>query len=158
MKIQVARPQDRDLELSFERQTRLAEYIQQLNQFGDEYKICRAIMRLAEPQSFGASLEEEVSREVGKCLGIEHPRGLLIPTGLRFGQRALTTVAGAGGQTVFTAAGTLIEMLRNLMQVTRLGATVVGGLVGPVSFPSSSRPGRLAGWLSRRGPTWRIRI
>ena len=147
MKIQVARPQDRDRELSFDRQQRLAEYVQQLNEYGDEYRVTRAIMRLAEPVAFSASLEEEVSQECAKRLGIS-PRGILIPTGLRFGQRALTTTAGAGGQLVFTEAGTLIELLRNATQVGRLGCRIISGLVGPLLMPKQLTAGTLT-WTAQ---------
>jgi HK97 family phage major capsid protein len=132
--------------LTYEKQERLREYVEQINQYGDEYRITRAIMRLAEPVTFGACLEEEVSRECAKRLGIS-PRGILIPTGLRFGQRALTTTAGAGGQLVFTQAGSLIELLRNATQVGKLGARIISGLIGgPVIFPKQLTAGTLS-WV-----------
>jgi HK97 family phage major capsid protein len=48
---------------------------------------------------------------------------------------------------VFTAGDSLIELLRNALQVVRLGAKVITGLVGPVLFPKQLTAGTLT-WVS----------
>ena len=133
--------------LTYDRQQRLREYVAQLGDLGSDYRLTRAILALSGEPPAGASLELEISRECARRLELP-ARGIYVPTGLEFGARALSTTAGAGGQTVFTAAGSLIELLRNAMQVVRLGAKVITGLVGgPVLFPKQLTAGTLT-WVS----------
>jgi len=132
--------------LTYDRQQRLREYVSQLGDLGSDYRLTRAILALAGEPPADASLELEISRECARRLELP-PRGIFIPTGLQFGQRALSTAAGAGGQTVFTAAGSLIGLLRDALQVVRLGAQIITGLVGPVLFPKQLTAGTLT-WVS----------
>jgi len=132
--------------LTYDRQQRLREYVSQLGDLGSDYRLTRAILALSGEPPTGASLELSISQECARRLELS-PRGIFIPTGLQFGQRALSTSAGAGGQTVFTAAGSLIELLRNALQVVKLGARIVTGLVGPVLFPKQLTAGTLT-WVS----------
>ena len=133
--------------LTYDRQQRLREYVGQLGDLGSDYKITRAILAVSGEPPAGASLELEISRECARRLEVP-ARGIYIPTTLQFGQRALSTTAGAGGQTVFTAAGSLIEFLRSALQVAKLGARIITGLVGgPVLFPKQLTAGTLT-WVS----------
>jgi len=132
--------------LTYDRQQRLREYISQLGDLGSDYRLTRAILALSGEPPAGASLELEISRECARRLELS-PRGIFIPTGLQFGQRALSTSAGAGGQTVFTSSGSLIELLRSALQVVKLGGRILTGLVGPVSMPKQLTGGTLT-WVS----------
>ena len=128
--------------LTYDRQQRLREYVAQLGDLGSDFRLTRAILALSGEPPTGASLELEISRECARRLEVP-ARGIYIPTTLQFGQRALSTSAGAGGQTVFTSAGSLIELLRNALQVVKLGARILTGLVGPVSMPKQLTAGTL---------------
>ena len=132
--------------LTYDRQQRLREYVAQLGDLGSDYRLTRAILALSGEPPAGASLELEISRECARRLELP-ARGIYVPTGLEFGARALSTTAGAGGQTVFTQPGSLIELLRNALQVVKLGARIMTGLVGPVSFPKQLTAGTLT-WVS----------
>ena len=127
-----------------------------------KYSMVRAIRFLCGAGGgFGkedAGFEVEVSREIARKLGRD-PQGLFLPTSLRLDarplppellaqSRALTTTAGAGGQFVFTEAGTFIELLRNALTVRALGATVLSDLVGPVLFPNQLTAGTLT-WTAQ---------
>ena len=122
-----------------------------------KYSLLRAIRFLAgQGGGFGhedAGFELEVSREIARKLGRD-PQGLFLPTSLKLDSRALSgeivaqsralsTTAGAGGQTVFTDAGTFIDLLRNALVVRQLGATILSDLVGPVLFPKQLTAGTL---------------
>jgi HK97 family phage major capsid protein len=122
-----------------------------------KYSLLRAIRFLAgKGGGFGhedAGFELEVSREIARKLGRD-PQGLFLPTSLKLDSRALSaemvaqsralsTTAGAGGQTVFTDAGAFIDLLRNALVVRQLGATILSDLVGPVLFPKQLTAGTL---------------
>jgi len=118
-------------------------FVDDLNREGHAYSIRRAILSLAD-SNFGNCLEKEVSQEIGKRLGGITARGLFLPLGLRLPQsRALSSTAGAGGQLVFTQAGSLIEMLRAALVTGRLGATILDQLQGNLSFPKQTGAGTL---------------
>jgi HK97 family phage major capsid protein len=121
----------------------LRTFVEDLNTQGHAYSVRRAILSLAD-SNFGNCLEREVSAEIGKRLGGQTPRGLFLPLGLRLPEtRTLSTTAGAGGQFIFTQAGSLIEMLRAALVTGRLGATVLDQLQGPLLFPKQSGAGTL---------------
>jgi len=122
-----------------------------------KYSLVRAIRFLAgKDGGFGnvdAGFELEISREIARKLGRD-PLGLFIPTSLKLEgrplpheliaqSRALSTTAGAGGQTVFTDPGAFIDLLRNALVVRQLGATILSDLVGPVLFPKQLTAGTL---------------
>ena len=75
--------------------------------------------------------------------------GILIPTNIGLVKRAgLDSASATKGQTtVFTEyGGSLIELLRNKAKVLMLGATVLSGLQGNVSFPRQTGGGTVS-WV-----------
>lgn len=56
---------------------------------------------------------------------------------MRILNTALTTT-GTSGDTVFQEYGEFIDILRNMMVTTRMGARVLTGLKGPVNFPKQT--------------------
>lgn len=111
------------------------------NKDHDSYSVVRAMSAASSGDWSGAGLEREVSDEIGKQFG-RTTSGVFIPTNLRhtpemLQQRAAleATTDGAGGYTVQTDVSTLIDMLRNKMMVRQMGAQVLGGLIGDLSFP-----------------------
>jgi len=65
---------------------------------------------------------------------------------------SLYNTSGKGASTVFTQAGDFIEMLRNASVAVGLGARVMNGLTGPVSFPKQTG-GASAYWLAENDGT-----
>lgn len=83
--------------------------------------------------------EREVAQEIEKKLPKEYNRrgGVLVPTFVtRAGLDSKTSTKGS--ELVFTQPGEFIDMLRNKMRVRELGARVLTGLTGPVSFPKQT--------------------
>lgn len=119
-----------------------------------KYSIARAILADANIRDGkqDSSFETEVSDELRRKLnapGVELRGGILIPTNVGLVKRAgLDTASATKGQTlVFTEfGGSLIELLRNKAKVLMLGATVLPGLQGNVSFPRQSGSGS-ASWV-----------
>lgn len=116
----------------------------------DQYSVVRAIRAASTGDWSNAGLEREVHQDIEKQLGRES-EGVLVPTNLRASgdlyqrmqemqQRAplLTTPDAQGGYTVQTNVMSLIELLRNRMLVRRMGARVLSGLNGDVSFPTQA--------------------
>lgn len=111
----------------------------------NDYSMVRAMNAHITDDWSEAGFEREISQEVGRQLG-RKTEGIFIPTNLRntpeMVQRALNVgTTTAGGHTVQTDVGTLIELLRNRMMVRRMGATVLAGLEGDVSFPRQTAAG-----------------
>ncbi len=117
------------------------------------YSISRAILMHAD-RTMGQnvnSFELEVSEEIRKQIGsdVKLRNGVLVPTGvgLRGMQMQRTPLtaggSGTGAETVFTEPGSFIDLLRNRAMVMELGATVLPGLRGPVSFPRQTGAGTL---------------
>ncbi len=111
------------------------------------YSVVRALNASATGDWKNAGLEREVHNEIARQLGRESD-GLFVPTSLRqtpemiarmreMGQRAPleATTDASGGYTVQTDVMSLIDMLRNRMIVRRMGAQVLSGLQGDLSFP-----------------------
>lgn len=123
------------------------------------YSVLRAIEAASSGDWSGAGLEREVSDEIGKQFG-RTTSGVYIPTSLRntpemmarmaeIGMRAPleATTDASGGYTVQTNVMTLIDMLRNKMLVRRMGAQVLGGLKGDLSFPAQAT-GSAFSWVA----------
>jgi HK97 family phage major capsid protein len=128
--------------LGFKETKKVKEFVEELNGGEQDYSVRRLINAQAD-RSIGNCLELEISNELSRRLSIS-PRGAFIPLGLKLaGQRTLSTTAGAGGQTVFTKPGSLIELLRNALVVGRLGVTILDNLTGPVSMPRELTGGQL---------------
>lgn len=83
-----------------------------------------------------AGFEREVEQEIEKKLPSEYKRrgGVLIPTMLsRAGLDSATSTKGT--ELKFTQPGDFIDLLRARMVLRQIGARVLAGLTGPVSFP-----------------------
>ena len=125
-----------------------------------EYSLSRAILALADGRRHTLGIEREVSDEIEKrsrdpeVVQARHgaeDRRLYIPHSLpifaverslqarfaHFFQRGALEVATAskGGELKFIEPGPFIELLRNRMLVRQLGAQVLTGLRGDISFP-----------------------
>ena len=108
-----------------------------------QYSLTRAIqLQLARKEGKGdeAGFEREVSDEIERKLpkGVERQGGIFIPT---LQKREVLERAGLevktanlGGNSVFTEYGGFLDALRNSTKVMQLGATVLPGLQGNVSF------------------------
>jgi len=116
-----------------------------------EFSMVRAINALANPNDRNAfeaaKFEFEVSRAVAAKLK-RSPQGFFIPMEVQK-RDLLKGTATAGGNTVATnmLSGSFIDMLRNRMMVNRMGATILGGLVGDVAISSQSG-GATAYWVA----------
>ncbi len=120
-----------------------------------QYSILRAIRIAAGLEDDG--IELDISQEIAKKLG-RSTRGIYVPMSLRKAPysrevvekvlgRALVSTGGEGQELVPTEMGDLIELLRNRMMVRRLGARVLSGLNGNVSFPRQTGSGTLS-WVA----------
>ena len=130
------------------------------------YSLSRAILAAADGNWKGAGLEQECSQEVAKRLKRE-PEGFFVPLDHQRARLDLTTAtrdmlvrmlesraldtatAGAAAELVATdhLGASFIELLRNMMVVRSLGATVLSGLVGDVSIPKQIGAGTAA-WVN----------
>jgi HK97 family phage major capsid protein len=106
-----------------------------------QYSYARAIaasLASAEGQHV-SGFEVEVSRDIERSLPANTTShgGIFVPLSLQRAPLAtsLYNTAGQGAEVVFTEPGDLIELLRNQSVVVMLGARVMQGLNGPVSFP-----------------------
>jgi len=109
-----------------------------------QYSYSRAIaaaLARAEGQSV-SGFEVDVSQDIEKSLPANSRShgGIFVPLSLQRVAIAesLYNTATKGAETVFTEPGELIDMLRNQSAAVRLGARVMGGLQGPVSFPKQA--------------------
>ena len=134
--------------LNFEERAAFETFTRELNEgrFGD-YSLRKALLSAAD-HTVPAGFEGEISDAVAKHLGLPGPRGFYFPSRMNFGSRSLaTSPASAGGSMVFTEPGTFIDLLRNYMACGKLGATILSGLRGPLSFPRQITGGALT-WVS----------
>lgn len=104
-----------------------------------KYSFARAIASHVPELKVDGGFEREIEQELEKKLPSEYKRrgGILLPT--------LTTRAGLDSSTAtkgqelkFTQPGEFIDMLRARMKTRALGARVLSGLTGPVSFPKQT--------------------
>lgn len=109
-----------------------------------EYSYARAIsaaLDMVEGRE-AKGLEAEVSEELRRQLPASYKQrgGIMIPLSLQRAAIAtsLYNTAGKGAEAVFTEAGDLIDLLRNRSVAVELGARVLSGLQGPVSFPKQA--------------------
>ena len=104
-----------------------------------DYSYARAILNStlrAEGVSIGHCFEDEVSETIAKSMpkNWERKGGILVPLQLRTGLDTATATGGA--ELKFTQyGGELIELLRNNTVAIQMGARVMAGLNGPVTFP-----------------------
>ena len=130
----------------------------QLNQReAQDYSYVRAIAAaLARAEGQKASgLEVEVSQDIERNIPANYKRngGIFVPLSVRSAiSEALYNTSGKGASTVFTQAGEFIDMLRNASVAVGLGARVISGLTGPVSFPSQTG-GVSVSWVAENSGT-----
>lgn len=109
-----------------------------------QYSYARAIgaaLARAEGQAV-SGFEVEVSQDIERNLpaNTRSHGGIYVPLSMSRAaiSESLYNTANKGAETVFTQPGELIDMLRNQSVAVRLGARVMGGLQGPVSFPKQA--------------------
>lgn len=109
-----------------------------------EYSYVRAIaaaLGRAEGQNV-SGLEVEISQDIERNMPANYKRngGIFVPLTLQRTaiSEALYNTSGKGSSTVFTQAGEFIDLLRNASVAVGLGARVLNGLTGPVSFPTQT--------------------
>jgi HK97 family phage major capsid protein len=126
-----------------------------------EFRFLRLIQALASPNDAkareAAAFELEACAAARQALGRSGPGMSIPPEVLRAAlvpqQRDLTVgTPTAGGNLVSTdlLAGSFIELLRNRMAMTRLGARTLTGLVGDIAIPRQSGGGT-AYWVAESG-------
>ncbi len=111
-----------------------------------QFSIIRAMNAVATGDWEKAGLEREVSRTIAKQLGRDTD-GVFVPTSLRM-QRDVMEVGTTttGGHTVQTEVQDIISLLRNRMMVRQMGAQVLSGLTGNLSFPRQDSANSLS-WV-----------
>jgi HK97 family phage major capsid protein len=114
----------------------------------EKYSLKKALVALETGDWSKAQYEKEVSDAIGELRG-ESAKGIFLP--MQDAQRNLTVGDDtAGGYTVDTQLGNMIELLRNKMVVNAMGATVLSGLRGNVSLPKHT--GAATGyWVNEDG-------
>ncbi len=120
-----------------------------------EYRFVRALHCLASHKPLDG-LEREASDAVAKKLHRD-PKGFFVPFDIQasrefgmVGERALNvTTPSQGGYTVGEEllSGSMIELLRNKMVISSLGARNLSGLVGDIAIPKVTS-GATTYWLS----------
>lgn len=121
-----------------------------------EYSVRNAILLALGERSGG--IESEIHQSIEQKLG-RSSNGIFIPLSLRSrGQRAPiataadSLAAAAGGAVVDTTLMPLIEILRNKMMTRALGARVLSGLTGNLSFPKQIASAVLS-WVAENSGT-----
>ena len=127
------------------------------NREAQSYSYVRAIAAaLARSEGQNVSgFEVDISQEIERGIPANYKRngGIFVPTQVRSAiSEALYNTSGKGASTVFTQAGEFIDLLRNASVAVRLGARVLNGLTGPVSFPTQSS-GATAYWMAENSGT-----
>lgn len=136
-----------------------------------QYSFCRAILAVADGNRDAAPFEFEVHDAIAAARGESKRGGFYIPANLsvnplaeqvrervlaalpqeirdQFMSRAALDVQTAtkGAELKFVEPGPFIEMLRNRMLIKQLGARVLTGLQGDVSFPRQTGAGTFS-WV-----------
>ena len=118
------------------------------------FSFVRAFNALANPgdrkAQEAASFEREASDAVAAKQG-RSAQGFFVPTEVQRRDLAVST-ATAGGNTVATnlLAASFIDLLRNKLAVTGLGAQFLSGLVGNIAIPRATG-GATAYWVAESG-------
>jgi|ETN02SMinimDraft_2_1059926.scaffolds.fasta_scaffold02026_4 HK97 family phage major capsid protein len=101
------------------------------------YSIVRAIKAMTSGNWSDAQLEKEASDEVARKTG-RTPRGVFVPSDVRWTRDLIQGVSADGGALVATnlLSGSFIEALRARMVVKQAGALFLSGLVGEVAIPA----------------------
>lgn len=109
-----------------------------------QYSILRAINSFCD-NGADAGFEREISQTIAKKLG-RSTSGIYIPTSIGVRAPATAGTVGDGGYTVQTSVMPLIEMLRAKLMIKTLGAQVLDGLTGDLSFPRQEKSATLS-WV-----------
>lgn len=89
------------------------------------------------PSGFEVDISQQIERDIPA--NYKRNGGIFAPLQTRVAiAEALYNTSGKGASTVFTQAGEFIDMLRAASVAVRLGARVMSGLTGPVSFPTQT--------------------
>lgn len=107
-----------------------------------QYSILRALNGLCD-DGVDNSFEREISATIAKRLG-RSTSGIFVPTSLGVRAPATAGTGADGGFTVQTTVMPLIEILRNKLMVRTLGAQVLDGLTGDLSFPRQEKSATLS--------------
>lgn len=113
------------------------------------YSLLRAMRGAAGWESRG--FEHEVSEEIAKRIGRD-PNGFYMPTNLKQDRTLAVKEATKGKEIVFEEYGGFIDLLRNRMVTTQLGATVLTGLQGDVRMPKQTGAGTFV-WMAESSGT-----
>ncbi len=106
------------------------------------YSVAKAIQESSHDALTG--VEAEMHAELAKG---RETRGVMIPTSVLLENRAqFTSPDTAGGYTVATQLGGMVDRLRPTMAVQGLGATILSGLVGNLDLPKLT-DGPTAHWI-----------
>lgn len=121
-----------------------------------EYSVRNAILVALGERTSG--LEVDINQQIATALG-RSSNGIFVPLSLRgrnlrapIATAASTLSAGAGGAAVETQLMPLIDILRNKMMTRALGARVLSGLVGNLSFPKQIASAVLS-WMAENSGT-----
>lgn len=118
------------------------------------FSIMRAINALSNPgdrkAQEQAAFERECSDAFGRIFG-KAAQGFYIPLEVQR-RDLLVGTSTAGGHTVATdlLGGSFIDVLRNRMQVLKMGAQILGGLTGHVAIPRQTG-GATVFWVAENG-------
>ncbi len=112
------------------------------------YSIARAIASMAE-RGTTTGYESEVETEMRKKHRSASNGSILIPTGIPLSRDMTVATASNGGHLVGTTlqAGSFIDLLRERLVFSKLGATFLTGLVGNVAIPKQTNSAT-AYWLA----------
>jgi len=123
----------------------------------DKEKRDYSVLKLIRAQAFDeprfrkeAGLEIAASEAAAQKMGMT-PRGLVVPWDIATRDLVVGTDT-AGGNTVATnlLPGSMIEMLKNMMVLNRLGAQTLDGLVGDIAIPKKTGAAT-AYWVAENG-------
>ena len=119
-----------------------------------QFSFLRALNALANPTDKKVQDAARFEREASDAFAAKYGRsaqGFYVPIEVQK-RDLLVGTATAGGHTVdtFLLAQNFIDLLRNRMMVTRMGAQVLGGLTGNIAIPRQTG-GATAYWVAENG-------
>ena len=118
------------------------------------FSFMRTINALANPGDRKAQAEAAFERECSDAFASKNGRsaqGFFVPVEVqRRDLEVTTTNSSTGGKLVATDLVSFIEVLRNKMVVTGLGAQMLSGLVGSIAIPRQTA-GATAYWVAESG-------
>jgi HK97 family phage major capsid protein len=108
--------------------------------------MARAMLSQVKGSGVEGGFEREIHDELAKSMPPQYKErgGVLVPMQTRAGLDSATATKGA--ELKFTQAGELIDLLRPQLKLTALGARMLLGLTGPVSFPRQTA-GATGSWV-----------